>query len=250
MKKILGLFTAIACVAAMSVTANADITSYTQDFEGLDAASGSALGDDGWLVGANVFNSGGGFLYNYFSFPAPNGGSGFSGIATGEGGAAQGAQQLNTYNDYNNQDHFNGSGNVLEAILFREWTVGAADVGKTYTFDYDAKLGNLAAPTTSNAFIKTIDPGAGFATTNFVVDDTTGTSPSTWESNSLALTIDAGLVGQIFQIGFSSTATAGNDSGVFYDNVSLTSPASVPEPSSIALLGLGALGMVVRRRRG
>ena len=31
----------------------------------------------------------------------------------------------------------------------------ADDVGKTVTFSFDAKLGNLTSPSTANAFIKT-----------------------------------------------------------------------------------------------
>ena len=62
----------VACLVA-APTSWAALTTYSQDFEGLNQADPSALGNDGWLVGANVFDSGGGFLYNYFSFPAPNG---------------------------------------------------------------------------------------------------------------------------------------------------------------------------------
>ena len=66
------LSSALACLAAS--TGWAQVGTYSQDFEGLDITSGTALGDDGWLVGANVFDPNGNFLYNYFAFPAPNGG--------------------------------------------------------------------------------------------------------------------------------------------------------------------------------
>jgi hypothetical protein len=239
MKKMISIVT----VAALAGLAQADIAEYSQDFEGLNAASPTALGDDGWLVGANVFDSGGGFLYNYFAFPAPNGGAGFSGIATGQGGPAQGAQQLSVYNDYNNADH--GAGNLIEANVFREYTVGAADVGKTWTFSFDFKRGNIDGATTAQAFIKTLDPSAGFTLTNYLIFDTTSASTD-WSSSSLSLVIDSSLQGQLFQIGFLSVATNFEGSGIFYDNLNLT---AIPAPAGVALLGLGGLA-ASRRRRG
>ena len=227
------------CVALAAGFAHADISQYSQDFESLDAGSSTALGDDGWLVGANVFDMSGNFQYNYFAFPAPNGGPAFSAIATGEGGPAQGDQQLSVYSDYNNADH--GNGLLIEANVFREYTVGAADVGTTQTFSFDAKLGNLEGDSTAQAFIKTIDPDNGFAQTNFVTADMTNT-PSTWTGYSLELDIDASLEGQLFQIGFLNVATDFEGSGVFYDNVNL-----VPAPSGVALIALG--GLVGTRRR-
>jgi hypothetical protein len=72
---------------------------------------------------------------------------------------------------------------------------------------------------TALAFIKTLDPNAGYSQTNFVTDDTTNL-PETWDRYSISLgPIDAGLVGQILQVGFASTANSFEPSGVFYDNI-------------------------------
>lgn len=230
---------AAALIALVGSSAMADVADYSQDFEALDMNSPSALGDDGWLVGANVFDAGGAFLYNYFAFPAPNGGPAFSAIDSGQGGAAQGAQQLSVYNDYNNADH--GGTNLIEANVFREYIVGASDVGSTKTFSFDAKLGNLAGGSSAVAFIKTLDQNNGFALTNFVTIDMTNTSTD-WTSYSMDLAIDASLEGQIFQIGFYSVASGFEASGVFYDNINL-----VPAPASMMLLG--GFSMVGLRRR-
>ncbi len=227
-------------------TASAQLSSYSQDFEGLNMASSTALGDDGWLFFGNVFNPGGGYLYGYGPGPAPNGGPAFSAIATGQAGPNQGTQYLNIYSDYNNGDHNNG--NLIEANVFQERTIAAGDVGQTYTFSFDAVLpdvGGIASPTTAVAFIKTLDPGNGFALTNFLTVDMTNV-PSNWDAYSTSITIDGSLSGQILQFGFASTATNFNPSGVYYDNVNFS---NVPEPSTMAMTGLAIMGFVAIRTR-
>ena len=212
----------LTCLAAS--TGWAQIGSYSQDFEGLDQTSPTALGDDGWLVGANVFDAGGGWLYNYFAFPAPNGGPAFCAVAAGEGGPAQGAQQMVVYNDYNNGDH--GNGHLIEANVFQERVIDASDVGKTMVFSFDGKLGDLQAPTTASAFIKVLNTNT-WGLDAFLQTDMTN-APTTWSSHSMSLTIDPGWVGFIFQIGFMNTATGWNPSGVVYDNINLGEAASEP----------------------
>jgi len=107
------------------------------------------------------------------------------------------------------------------------------DVGKTFTFSFDAKRGNINDPadpvcsTTPNppcdstalAFIRTVDPDAGFAVTNDITRDTTNL-PVEWMGYSIEITIDARLVGQLLQFGFSATASNDEPSGNFYDNIS------------------------------
>lgn len=232
----------IAALFAAAGSASAQLSSYSQDFEGLDASSGSALGDDGWLVGANVFDpTGANFLYNYFSFPAPNGTGAFSNVATGQGGAAQGAQQLVVFNDYGNPDH--NVGNRIEANVFQEQIIGAGDVGSTVSFTFDAKAGDIAGNSTAIAFIKVLDQNNGFQLTAFETLDTTSL-PTTWGTYSLSTTIQPAQVGTIFQFGFWSIASDFEASGNFYDNIDFV----IPAPASAALLGLGGLAAARRRR--
>ena len=196
----------------------AQVNDYSQDFESMNAASATALSDDGWLVGANVFSPGGGYLYNYFAFPAPNGGPGFCAVATGEGGVDQGAQQMVVYNDYNNGDH--GIGNLIEANVFREQVITAADVDRAVIFRFDAKLGDLQPPTTATAFIKIINTTT-WNLEAFEYIDMTNVS-STWNSYTASMTIDNSWVGNLFQIGFMNTATNYTPSGLVYDNLTLS----------------------------
>jgi hypothetical protein len=236
----------IACLFA-APSSWAALTTYNQDFEGLNQASSTALSDDGWLVGANVFDSGGNYLYGYFSFPAPNGGAAFSGIDIGQGGLPQGAQQLITYSDYNNADH--AAGNLIQASIFKEQVIGAGDLGSTSVFSFDSKQGNIGGSTTAEAFVQVLDSvGGSYATLGSAVLDTTSIGANWAEGLALNLLIDGSWDGQLLQFGFRNTASNYDDSGVFYDNIAL-SASVVPIPAAVWLFGsgLGLLGWMRRR---
>jgi hypothetical protein len=232
-------FLIVAILAGITTVASSALTPYSQDFEGLDQGNVDALADDGWLVFGNVFDSGMVYLYGYGPFPAPNVGDAFCAIVIGEGGPEQGMQQLSVFSDYNNPDH--GLGYYIESNVFQEQTVDAGAVGQTWVFNFDAKLGNLTGQTTALAFIKTLDPGAGYAMTNFITVDMTSI-PTTWSSYSLSIDIDASLEGQILQIGFSNTATLYEGSGVFYDNIEFDED----EPSPAQSLSWGEMKSMYR----
>jgi hypothetical protein len=210
------IIAAAALICLLPAAGLAALTAYNQNFETLVQASPTALSADGWVVYGNVFTPTGTWLYGYGSFPAPNGSSAFCDIATGQGGPTQGNQQLSVYSDYNNGDH--GNGNTIESNVYREMTVTAASVGQTWVFTFDAKLGNLISPSSARAFIKTLNPAAGYALTNYLFVDMTHI-PTTWANYSISIPITAGLVGQILQIGFLNQATFYQASGIFYDNV-------------------------------
>jgi len=219
----------VAAVFAMLPSTGLALNGYSSDFESYAAPAPGGLMGDGWLVFANVFGPNWAYWYGYGVFAAPNDGAAFCAVATGQGGAAQGQQQLSVYSDYNNGDHANGA--HIEANVFQEQTVGAGDVGETWVFVFDAKLGNLVAPTTALAFIKTLDPNAGYAQTNYLTVDTSAI-PATWGTYSISITIDPSLVGQILQFGFSSTASNYDPSGVFYDNVVFYATGAVDNESA------------------
>ena len=229
---------AIAAIAAallicMLPVASQALTAYSQDFEGLALPSVGGLLGDGWLVYGNVFTPTGIWIYGYGSFPAPNTGAAFCAVAAGEGGMEQGAQQLTVFSDYENGDH---AVNVIESNVFHEQTIVADDVGSTWIFEFQAKLGNLAGISTAKAFIKTLNPAAGWAQTNFITADMTAI-PVTWSGYSVSITIDAGLVGQRLQFGFTNTATHFESSGIFYDNVNFRLDTSTGVPGNVAVLG-------------
>ncbi len=192
------------------------LTPYSQDFENLIQPLPSALGDDGWWIFGNVSQPDGTYLYGYGAFPAPNHALAFCQIDIGQGGVEQGLQQLSVFSDYESEAH--GDGNIVESNVFQEQLIVAGDVGQRWAFKFQHKMGLLAPPSTALAFIKTLDPGMGYATTNFIFADMTNIS-SDWDGTYLIIEIDASLEGQILQIGFSNTSTDYDPTGIYYDNI-------------------------------
>lgn len=277
-----------AAIAVLSAPAHATVTSYSQDFEGLlvgdpnndPGPDDAELANDGWLVGANVYDGvgtyPGGFKFFYGLFAAPNGGPAFSSVATGDAtNGGVGVNYMNVYSDYNccdlgtaaPQGHgddntdANGAFDVVNGLVLREYNITSDDIGKSVTFTFDAKrpdfvddgfggdnsaaVGNgCSEPCTANAFVKTLDPNAGYSTTNLLTEDMTTISQSAWGTYSITLDLtDAALDGQILQVGFESFAGQFNNTGVYYDNISLDVTGggeAVPLPG-FALAAIGGL---------
>ena len=213
---------------------NAEVV-YEQNFEQLDIAGG-VIGDS-WFFFNNVFDAGDNLLFSYNN-PlqlAPNATIDpdnifISALVDDQGNGEQGTQQLSVFSDYNccqpSSGHINGTDKVEVNVLRDVFTAGdpiaAGDIGKTVTFAFQAKRGNIEAPTTALGYIKTLDPSANFAQTNFVIAETTNVGTD-WTPLTVSLPLtDAALVGQVLQIGFQNTASDFASSGVFYDNVVVT----------------------------
>jgi hypothetical protein len=209
------LYLSLAMVIILTTPAFA-LTPYSQDFEAMIITDPIALSNDGWLVYGNVFDAGFNHLYGYGLYPAPNNHLSFSQIVLFEGDAGQGLQQLLVFSDYENADH--AVGNWVESNVLQEQQIAATDVDKSFTFSFQAKRGNIEGTTTAKAFIKTLDPGNNWATTNFLSLDMTTISTS-WSDFSISIYIDPTLSGQFLQFGFVSTATLYAGSGVIYDNI-------------------------------
>ena len=231
------LLAAAAVLVCLAPVASQALTPYSQDFELLVQPDPLALAQDGWKVFGNVSDPLGNYLYGYGPFDAPNDGFGFCQIVELQGGVEQGFQQLVVFSDYNNADHANG--NIVESNVYHEQTVVAGDVGKTFRFAFQAKRGNILAPSKAFAFIKTLDQVNNYNLTNFISVETTAI-PETWGGYSIDIFIDASLVGQLLQFGFMNTATLFESSAIFYDNVVFDEAVTaVPDMVSLAGAKLG-----------
>ncbi len=215
------------------------LTPYSEDFEALDIMGPSALTDAGYKIFANVFDPMGGYLYGYGVFGAPNGGAGFSAIATGDGGPTQMLQYINVYSDYNNGDHANG--NYIEALVFQEQVIGAVNIGETWRmrFDYrkNATVTNGDGDSETYAFVKVIKiSDSSFATLFESEFDSTDASTLAWGSSAIDILIDPTFAGELVQFGFRSYATNYNDTGRYYDNVEFA-PIANPGLGTVVCLG-------------
>ena len=187
------------------------------------------MAGDGWLAYHHLFDDGGNWVAGW-GHPTPNNTGAICDIVSGEGGPDQGAQQLVAYSNYGVAEHGN-PGWVLETNLYKEWPVAAGE-GYWY-FAFDAKMGNLEGSSEAYAFIKVLDPGAGWATTQFITADMTST-PSTWTRYGLEVDL-SGSAGQIVQIGFMNLAGGYEGSGIFYDNLDFgDDPAVATEDNSMS----------------
>jgi hypothetical protein len=228
----------LALLVCLVPTVGQAVEPYSQDFEFLFQPDPAALANDGWLVYGNVSQPDGTYIYGYGPFTAPNDGFAFCQIDLDQGGPDQGFQQLVVFSDYNNTAH--ADGNLVESNVYQEYTIGPEDVGHTWKLQFDAKRGNIAGSSTAAAFLKTLDPSSGYATTNLVTVEMTAI-PETWGTFVISLTLDASLEGQLFQFGFTNTATDYESSGIFYDNIYflIDDLTAAPELASVAGVRLG-----------
>jgi len=246
--------------AGLTAPALGQVTETLIDFEapGFDATSGSAIGDAGFDF---FFSSSGGTEafpdFAGFIPAAPGLNIEAPAIVTvafndADGNAAlAGDQSLVFFTDVNSGLFTNADDDprILNLNVFQQQNITAADIGSVVTYDFlfsGAPGSTITAPTTTvEAFLLTLDPNNGFATTNELAFDLSGAVEGVTQSGSLTLDLsDAALNGQTLQFGIRNSAADFENPAVIVDNLSLT----VPEPASLALLGVGALALVSRRR--
>ena len=242
------LLTALTIVTATSYApmGYAALVNYSQNFESLNAISSTALSDAGFVVYSNTYTDQG--LTNLVSSTGPNPGRNdyraYAQVASGEGDLTQGNQQLFAFSNYLNPDQ---STHYIDALTLQQQTIGADDLGSTWSFSFDARQGDISGTSSASAWIRAIDGGNTLGETRL---DTSSLGIN-WGNHSVSLLIDPSWDGKTLEFGVKSAATGYAASGVYYDNFSLTGPPAVPVPAAIWLFGSGLLGMVglARRRR-
>lgn len=247
-KKTLGVAVAAALISSQSAFA---ALSYSTDFEDY------TTGDVGNFKIGNIVNGGAGWFPGTYGAPGDYN-VGYSAIID-EGGAAQGSKQLSIFSDYNAWSPFTaGAGTTIQAFVSDDvGTITGDMVGNTYSFTFDAKLGNIdLALSDAAAFIKVLKTSdASYNELANLEFDSAANLTTDWGAGSIDITIDAGMVGELLQIGFHNTATDWSPSGVVYDNLAFNAPypgaSEIPVPAAAWLFGSAILGLagVGRKRR-
>jgi hypothetical protein len=228
------ILVAAVLICLIPAASHATLAPYSQDFEGLDATSPTALSGDGWLVYGNVFTPDWIYIGGYGAFPAPNHSLAFCQIVTDQGGPEQGLQQLVVFSDYENLDH--AAGNWIESNVYQEQTIAQEDTGTVWAFAFNAKRGNIEGASTAFAFIKTLDPDNGYATTNLITVETTAID-TLWGGYGMSIAIADTLAGQLLQFGFYNVATNYEGSGIFYDNLGFRQISATDVPDGASAIG-------------
>lgn len=240
-----GLSALAISMAAAYAPASSAALSYSSDFESF------TTGDIEDYVIGNIVNSGAGWFPGTYGAPGDYN-NGYSAIVD-EGGAAQGSQNISVFSDYNPWSPFTaGAGTTIETFVYRDvGLLDAGDIGSTYQFEFDSKLGNIDfSLSASEAFIKVIkvSDSSFIELANNTWDASNIAGSTDWAENIfIDLVVDAGMVGELVQIGWRTTATDYSSSAVYFDNVSVS---AVPVPAAVWLFGSGVVGLIgVARRR-
>ncbi|MGB5259579.1 MAG: VPLPA-CTERM sorting domain-containing protein [Gammaproteobacteria bacterium] len=257
---------ALAATVAFAPASSASLRTYSQDFEDMTPNQGFPPNDleaDGWLIFGIAYETDpnlgpANIAYSYGPFEAANGDPGsIQGVATGEGGDAQGNVVLNKYTDYNNPDQTvvpftpGMPKYYISASTFQTQTTSTSNIDDVWRFAYDAKIGNLEADSSAFAYVQLLDSAGNDKA--FVTNDSTNL-PDTWGRYFLDLDLSqyGAVSGDTVNFGFVATSTDYNGSAVFYDNLEFfqAEVEVIPVPAAVWLFGSGLVGLVgVARRR-
>lgn len=144
----------------------------------------------------------------------------------------------------------NGSGNALDgfSVAFdgEQWRNGGNTAAQTMVFEYGfgATFGSVAT---------WVAGGSAFDFTSPIHTSTSGALNGNAAANRVAGlggTIDTTwAAGDTLWLRWVERNDAGNDHGLAIDNFALTTGRAIPEPATLALLGLGLAGLLASRRR-
>lgn len=241
-----------------------DSFTYTQNFDTLSStgtlATSNAWTNNSTLAGWSLFQNTGVAIASYAAGAgASNTGAFYSFGTTAEdralGGAASGGAYFGSPATGTLAGHIavaftNNTGTTLEAITIafegEQWRNGGNTTAQSMVLEYG--FGNTFATVGSWT-----TPGGTFDWTSPVA---TATAAAV-DGNATGSVIGRGgeidsltwTTGSTMWFRWIETNNTSNDHGLAIDDFAVTSVTAIPEPSSTALLGLGGLAFILRRRR-
>jgi hypothetical protein len=139
-------------------------------------------------------------------------------------------------NNYNAADAYWSDGaddgnKWLEATTYREYTLAAGETEAT--LDFSVSAFDLDGRYSLTAFVKTLDPNAGYSVSKLDSVDVTGTQGTT------TLTINDLTEGNVLQIGFMMSGLNANpDTDWGSATATFESVEVIPEPATLGLLAI------------
>jgi len=242
------------CLAAFAATASyGQLSDLFSDFEAFALSDQIAEGDPGssdldeagWQVAGLNFlgdpDNVGDFVFFFGNFPAPSfsGNPGFTSVVADQGTGDQGLQHLHVFTATAEDVSQGGTTNFLDARVFQEQSVAAADLGNTVTLDFEFKRNfdnnvtdfGPTGNTNTFAFVRVLNAlDETFATLGEDNFETTDGDLVEWADGQVTLLIDPSWEGQLLQFGFFSESQNGNGTGMVYDNVAFVADADVAGP--------------------
>ena len=241
-KSLSGLLAGLVLGAGCLVGSAEATVLFDYNFETAGAGGATTIPAPPWQMSSEVFSSAGAYVGGYY----PGTTFGPNAIVTGEGGAAQGTYVGKIYPNYDYApDWANNQIATISLYVNRVLTSGDIAQGRI-EMTFDSKLQpDIGPSSTATGWVKLFSPSFNA----MWASDTLALSGSEWTTHTVGMNLDPNdpnLIGANFQWGFTVGAQNYSANGLFMDNISV---AAVPEPSTLALLGLGAIGLAAVRSR-
>ena len=272
---------ALSCIALISFAAQAQVLlsgglTYTQNFDSMSNAPSSSTytwtdnatpGLEGWYA-SRAYVSGTTSAFGPFAWPSYrvsdgslNNGGLYSYGTIGStdralGSLSSGTPKTNAFGVLIQNDTGSAVDNILISYTGEQWRNGGNTTAQALAFSYSTTSSSFWVAGALDTAPAGADSWIAFNTLSFV-SPTVGAAATALDGNNAANQVQFSNVlltgvtlnpGDSIFLRWVDIDDSGNDHGFGVDNFSVSFSA-VPEPSTLALLGLGGLGLAMLRRR-
>jgi len=166
------------------------------------------------------------------------------------GGAAW--DSANPYVAGSGDANLNNTAEGNNADVFQQTAVGTITPNTTYTFSFYSQFTGVGAGYVGQAQLQFLNSSAGAlgapTFVNFPATTSGFGTPAGYQLSSVNIVAPTGASEAYINLGAITGAVAGSSAHAYIGEVSLA-PVATPEPASVALLGLGVVGLLALRKR-